>query len=110
DQNRLERTPGGSVQMGLIGVRVFRYRITDGRTVPQAIQELQNDNRVVSIQPNYIYQLSDMRMRRPVVVAQVRPAARTASGGMTQGRAPAAPQYVVAKLRLIEAHRVSRGE
>ena len=103
--NQLERTPNGRIHMGLIGVQVFRYRITDGRSVPQAIAGLQNDARAISIQPNYIYQMSDSSVRAEPVTPMV----RTASG-LAKPSSYTSMQYIVGKLRLRQAHQFSRGE
>jgi hypothetical protein len=103
--NRLERTANGRIHMGLIGVQVFRYRIADGRSVPEVVAELQNDPRGISVQPNYIYQLSDSSPRE----APVTPMVRTTSG-LAKPSAYSSMQYSVAKLRLRQAHQHSRGE
>jgi subtilisin family serine protease len=106
-RNRMVRTPGGDLRMGLVGARVFRFRIADGRSVPAVIATLQNDPWGVSVQPNYLYQLSQMTIPQP----QATPRYRTASGGTRP--APGSyqsMQYVVGKLQLARAHAISRGE
>lgn len=104
--NRMQRTGGGGdVRIGVLGVRVFRFQITDGRSVPQVMAALANDPRGVSVQPNYVYQLSEM----PQLHAQVAPRYRTASGtGRPAGNQ--AMQYVIIKLQLLRAHELTRGE
>ena len=103
--NGLARTSGGSVSIALISVRLHRFRILGGRSVPAVIAELQNDPRGVSIQPNYLYQLSDMRIQ-----PRITPMVRTASGGMRPAGTHHSMQYVIAKLNLRKAHELSRGE
>lgn len=107
-RNRMARTPGGDLRMGLVGARVFRFRITDGRSVPAVIAALQNDPWGVSVQPNYLYALSQMTIPHP---SQAAPRYRTATGGTrTAPGAYQSMQYVVAKLQLARAHAVSKGE
>ncbi len=38
-----------------VGVRLARYRITDGRSVPQVLASLAGDARALAPQPNYLY-------------------------------------------------------
>jgi hypothetical protein len=82
-QYRLTRI--ASDDLALIGP-VHRFRITDGRSVSSVVRRLESDRRVASAQPNFLFTLQQ-------------PAARTA----------APPQYGLDKLRLPDAHRVSRG-
>lgn len=70
-----------------LGVRFARYRIRDGRSLQQVLNDLSLDLRVVAVQPVYVYLGS-------------------------QGAAAAAsavPQYAAEKLRLTDAHRIARG-
>jgi hypothetical protein len=112
-QHRLARTAGGDRQIALIGARVFRFRITDGRSVRTVIPPVQRDPRVLSLQPDYLYGF-----------AQVQEAAAAAGSTDTAASAPAAApkeeaasrdpeierlQYVVGKLKLNQAHKVVRG-
>lgn len=118
--NRLARTTNGSRRLALLNARVFRYRITDGRPVRTVIAALQRDRRVVTVQPNYVFDTAEAdlisRMPPPVAPAEVDlsspqaavPAAATASAA--SGPAPASQQYAVDKLHLAEAHRIARGE
>lgn len=101
--HRMTRTPNGRQQIGVLGSRVFRYRITDGRDVSTVIAALERDPRVVSAQPNYRYEL-----------AQAAPAisAAPASQGPVEGSGPDlyATQYSAGKLQLREAHAIAKGE
>ena len=70
--------------------RLARLRINDGRPVSAVIRSLQSDARVLGAQPNYLY-------------------------AMQQGAAAPAPaadpaQYFLAKLHLMEAHALAKGE
>src|SRR3954454_10436989 len=70
--------------------RLARLRINDGRPVRTVIRSLQSDARVLGAQPNYLY-------------------------AMQQGAAAPAPaadpaQYFLAKLHLMEAHALAKGE
>jgi subtilisin family serine protease len=85
-QNRLTRI--SSLRLELIGSTVFRYRITDGRQVPDVVRALEQDLRIASAQPNFLYRLADD------------PARNSLSG----------TQYAVVKMHLPEAHRLSTGQ
>lgn len=71
----------------LTGTTLYRWRIPDRRSVPQVVRELERDNVVASVQPNYVYALQD-------------------DATMPAGD-PA--QYEVAKLRLVQAHKITVG-
>jgi hypothetical protein len=103
NQHRLVRTQGGERRNEFLGERMFRLRITDGRSVPTVIASLQNDPRGVSAVPNFIYTLTQATtlQARPAAVA---PQARTNTGAYYS------MQYVIAKLQLQRAHQVTRGE
>lgn len=84
-QNRLTRI--SSQRLELIGSTVFRYRIADGRQVPDVVRALEQDLRIASAQPNFLYRLAE-------------------------GPAPnslSSTQYAVVKMHLPEAHRLSIG-
>jgi subtilisin family serine protease len=85
-QHRLTRI--SSQRLELIGSTVFRYRIADGRQVPDVVRALERDLRIASVQPNFLYRLADD------------PARNSLSG----------TQYAVVKMHLPEAHRLSTGE
>jgi subtilisin family serine protease len=85
-RNRLTRI--SSHRLELIGSTVFRYRIADGRQVPDVVRALEQDLRIASVQPNFIYRLADD------------PARNSMSG----------TQYAAAKMHLPEAHRFSTGQ
>jgi subtilisin family serine protease len=69
------------------GRRIARYRIADDRSLPQVLDLLGKDARIVSAQPNYIY--------KPLQGAA--------------GKAAPGAQYSVRMLRLADAHRLARG-
>jgi subtilisin family serine protease len=85
-QNHLTRI--SSQRLELIGSTVYRYRIADGRQVPDVVRVLEQDPRIASAQPNFLYRLADD------------PARNSLSG----------TQYAVAKMHLPEAHRLSTGQ
>jgi subtilisin family serine protease len=85
-QNRLTRI--SSQRLELIGSTEFRYRIGDGRQVPDVVRALEQDLRIASAQPNFLYRLADD------------PARNSMSG----------TQYAVVKMHLAEAHRISTGQ
>jgi len=79
-------TPLQSQVSPLIGSTLFRWRIADGRSVDAVVRELSADAAIRAAQPNYRFTLQQ--------------------DAMSEGD-PA--QYAIAKLRLGEAHRLSRG-
>jgi hypothetical protein len=72
----------------LVGATVGLFRVTDRRSFETASRELATDASIRSVQPNFRYLLQDQK------------------AALTEGD-PA--QYVVAKLRLPEAHTLARG-
>jgi hypothetical protein len=85
-RHRLTRI--GSQQFPLVGSAISLFRITDRRSVEDVRTELAADASVRSVQPNFRYVLQDQKS----VPAEGDPA-----------------QYALAKLRLPEAHALSRG-
>jgi hypothetical protein len=87
---RLGLTTIASQGFGLSGGTIFRFRITDGRPVADAVRALENEH-IGTAQPNYVFKLQQD--------------ATQPSGG---GRGDAT-QYIVSKLDLIEVHRIAIG-
>jgi len=87
---RLGLATVASQSFNLSGGTLFRFRITDGRPVADVIRALESENIGVA-QPNYVFRLQ----QDPVL------AARTTGGDPSQ--------YVVDKLRLVDAHRIAIG-
>ena len=85
-QNRLTRI--SSQRLELIGSTEFRYRIADGRQVPNVVRALEQDLRIASAQPNFVYRLADDPARNSL----------------------SSTQYAVVKMHLPEAHRISTGQ
>jgi subtilisin family serine protease len=85
-QNRHRLTRIESQPSRLSGTTMYRWRIPDRRSVPAVVRQLETDNLVASAQPNYQFTLQQ------TATAQGDPA-----------------QYELAKLRLPEAHALSRG-
>ena len=72
---------------------VYRWRVLNGRPVPEVIRALDRDRQVRSAQPNYFFALSGETLA-------------SASPAVTAGD-PA--QYTLTKLRLPEAHAYAKG-
>jgi subtilisin family serine protease len=83
-QHRLTRI--SSQRLELIGSTLYRYRIADGRPVPDVVRALEQDLRIASAQPNFLYRLADDPARNSLT------------------------QYAAAKMHLTEAHRISTGQ
>ncbi len=86
-RHRLNRVESQNFE--LTGTTMFRWTIPDGRSVREVIRGLEADRNVRSVQPNYQYQLQQAASERPY-------------------GDPA--QYALGKLRLAEAHGVTRGD
>ncbi len=71
----------------LLDTRLVRFRIPDGRPVPQVIAAMAGDARVISPQPNFYY--------------------RPQTGSSTV--APAELQYALAKVGVTSAHKIANG-
>ncbi len=71
----------------LLDARLVRFRIPDGRPVPQVVAAMSGDVRVISPQPNFYY--------------------RPQTGNSTL--APADLQYALAKVDVTSAHRIANG-
>jgi subtilisin family serine protease len=82
-----------SQDFALTGRKVLRLRINDGRRVPVVINTLSTDIRIIAAQPNYFHRLQEDAQAEP------KPVAETES-----------PQYALAKLRLPQAHAISKGD
>jgi subtilisin family serine protease len=88
-QHRLTRME--QQEFALTSRKLFRWRINDGRPVATVIRTLMVDARILGAQPNYLYALQeDMQEAKPDPVYSA--------------------QYALAKLRLPQAHAISRGE
>jgi subtilisin family serine protease len=93
-QHRLTRME--SQDFALTGGRLSRWRINDGRPVAAVIRTLMADARILAAQPNYLYALQE---DAPGQAKPERPAAQADSA-----------QYALAKLRLPQAHAISKGD
>ena len=74
----------------LLGSTLYRYRVPNGRSVTSATRALGGDQRIASVQPNYLFALQQQAAATPAETYD-----------------PA--QYAVGKMRLVEAHTVARG-
>jgi hypothetical protein len=89
-QTRFRLTRLESQTFQLSGTTLYRWRVPNGISVPRAIQALQGDARVTSVQPNYLF-----------TIQQNEPAA---------AREGDAAQYELAKLHLPQAHALAKGD
>jgi hypothetical protein len=87
---RLGLSAVASQGFGLSGGTLFRFRITDGRSVGDAIRALEAEH-IGTAQPNYVFRLQQ----------DVTQAARPGQRDPTQ--------YVVGKLHLVDVHRIAIG-
>jgi subtilisin family serine protease len=92
-RHRLTRVE--SQDFGLLGVRLYRWRITNGRSVPTVTAELAADRGIGWAQPNYLYSLQENPARE--------------GAEKTQEESDSA-QYAIAKLHLSEAHGLAKGD
>lgn len=88
---RLGLTQIGYQNFNLVGRGLYRFRIAAGRSVADVIRAMEAENIAATAQPNYVFRLQqDLNSAR---------------------RAPATEsvQYVLAKWRLNDVHRVAKG-
>lgn len=89
---RLGLTQVGYQNFDLVGRGLYRFRITDGRSVSDVIRAMEAEKISATAQPNYVFRLQqDLNASR-----------RTA--------APQGYQYILAKWRLNDVHRVATGK
>jgi Subtilase family len=89
---RLGLTQVGYQRFDLVGRGLYRFRINDGRSVSDVIRAMEAEKISATAQPNYVFRLQqDLNASR--------------SAAATQGF-----QYVVAKWRLNDVHRVVTGK
>ncbi|HML12967.1 MAG TPA: S8 family serine peptidase [Xanthobacteraceae bacterium] len=89
---RLGLTQIGYQRFDLVGRGLYRFRITDGRSVSDVIRAMEAEKITATAQPNYVFKLQ-----------QDLNAARRSTA--TQGY-----QYILAKWRLPDVHRVATGK
>ena len=109
-RNQLERV--ASWRFRLTDSIIYRYRITDGRSVSTVVAALEQDGNVRAAQPNYIYTL-----QQPAV-AESQPAAPD-SGALKPSEVPQAtrassasglpPQYAIEVMHVADAHKLANG-
>jgi hypothetical protein len=78
-----------SRSIGLIGATLHRYRITDRRAVPDVIRDLEAEQLITWVQPNYIFKLEGADVNTPSL---------------------GSAQYAIAKMHLKEAQAVTQGD
>jgi subtilisin family serine protease len=86
-QQRIEKL--GSQDIALLNTRIYRWRITDGRSPESVVAALRTDSRVADAHLNRIFSLQEAK-------------AAAALGGP--------PQYAAEKLKLDEVHHLTLGE
>jgi subtilisin family serine protease len=87
-----------SQQIALLNSTVYRWRISDRRSVATVVRALEGDNRVASAQPNYLFSLQ-----------QTPAEAKTDPTAALPPRYGDPAQYALAKMRLQDAHRIAKG-
>jgi hypothetical protein len=88
----------GIHRLALIDTTLYRFRITDGRSVPAVIASFGSDSRISRAQPNYVYAAQDEATKGDATKADM---AVQVDGD------PA--QYVLGKLDIPLAHAMARG-
>ncbi|MBV8751639.1 MAG: S8 family serine peptidase, partial [Hyphomicrobiales bacterium] len=89
---RLGLTQLGYQRFDLVGRGLYRFRINDGRSVSDVIRAMEAEKITATAQPNYVFHLQqDLNATRRSVA--------------TQGY-----QYILAKWRLPDVHRVATGK
>lgn len=81
----------------VVGAVMHRYRVPNRQTVPAAIRAMQQAVGFAYIQPNYVFERPEFRVRLQ------------SANAMRAGRDQRL-QYVVEALRLSEAHQIARGQ
>ena len=81
-----------SQSLPLIGVTLYRWHITGGRSVASVVGALRNERIVARAQPNYVFALQEEALKAPAG---------------TQGDAA---QYVLDKLQVEQAHQIATGK
>lgn len=81
----------------VVGAVMHRYRVPNRQTVPAAIRAMQQAVGFAYIQPNYVFERPEFRVKL-----------QSANAMRAQGDQRL--QYVVDALRLSEAHRIARGQ
>jgi subtilisin family serine protease len=93
-QARFRLTRLESQTFQLSATTLYRWRIPNGVTVPEAVRALGADPRVVSVQPNYLFTMQGEEAK-----SETKPA--------SEGEAA---QYELAKLHLPQAHALAKGD
>jgi hypothetical protein len=88
---RLGLTQVGYQRFDLVGRGLYRFRINDGRSVSDVIRAMEAEKITATAQPNYVFRLQqDLNATRRTM-------------------APQGYQYILAKWRLPDLHRVATG-
>ncbi len=111
-RHRLARLDSVSLQS--TGTTFFRARIVDGRPVRVVLAGLQREVQLRAGQPNYLYAASQQAVEQPATFTP--PTASTPAATPVAAAAGALPalggdpaQYALTKLRLQEAHSLTKG-
>ena len=89
---RLGLTQVGYQRFDLVGRGLYRFRIGDGRAVSDVIRAMEAEKITATAQPNYVF-----RLQQDLNAARRTPSTQTY-------------QYILAKWRLPEVHRVATGK
>jgi hypothetical protein len=104
---RFNLTVAAQQTIGALRRTVYTFRINNGQPVADVIRQIGGAGLNASAQPNYTYGLTQVRGEVPrEVQSEVRNADK--DDAAAEGGDPA--QYVVAKLHLNAAHRITKGD
>jgi subtilisin family serine protease len=84
-----------SQNFSLLNGTLYRWHITNGRSVPAVIADLAADRGIAWAQPNYLYSLQENAAQ---------------DGTVSKQEEGDASQYAIAKLHLSEAHSLAKGD
>jgi len=92
-QRRFRLTRVESQSFQLTGTTLYRWRISDRRSVAAVVRALEGDAIIAFAQPNYLFMLQQVETKTSEVKPEGDPA-----------------QYELAKLRLPQAHAIAKGD
>lgn len=102
----------------LAGVTVIRARLEAGRDVRTVLTQMAEDSSIAGAQPNYLFELQQGGARDGLTEASVAssdtaakdpPTLKLSAPATTPARSETLPQYVPAKLRLGDVHKLALG-
>jgi subtilisin family serine protease len=100
---RFNLTIAAQQTVGALRRTVYTFRINNGQPVADVIRQIDGAGLNASAQPNYTYGLTQVR-------SEVRSKVQSANQDSADADAGDSSQYVVAKLHLNAAHRITKGD